>query len=108
MATVTPQSAAANAAVTYAAATSGGGDTIALGTNSRVAFLVRNAAGSSITATFTAVNVCSQGSLHNVAVTCAVGDTAILVPANCITSAGNAVVTYSSVTSITVAAVYDH
>lgn len=109
MATITPQSAAANAAVTYAAATTGGGDSIAMGTNTRVAFLVRNASGSSITVTFTGAVTCSQGSTHNVPVTCAVGDTAILVPAQAISpTTGNATVTYSAVTSITVAAVYDH
>jgi hypothetical protein len=104
MATITPFAASANAAVTFAAA-SGGGDTIAVGSAQRCTFIVRNASGSSITATLAAVNACSQGVLHNVVVTCAIGDTDILIPASCITSTGTCGVTYSAVTSITVAAV---
>jgi hypothetical protein len=103
MANITAQAASANAALTYAAA-AGGGDTIVGGSAQRTTLFVRNA-GSSIAATLAAVNACSQGFLHNVVVTCAVGDTEIALPANCETAAGNYGVTYSGVTSVTVAAV---
>ena len=103
MATITPISAGGNTAVTYAAA-SAGGDVVATGTSSRTVFLVRNA-GSSITVTLTAVNACSQGVLHNVVITCPAGDTEILIPPNCETTTGNCSVTYSSVTSVTIAAI---
>lgn len=104
MAVVTPVAASSNTAVTYAAA-SAGGDTVTVGSSQRCTFIVRNASGSSITVTFTAVNACNQGFLHNTVVTCAVGDTEIAVPATAITATGTAAVTYSSATSITVAAV---
>lgn len=103
MATITPVSAGSNAIYTYAAATSGG-DTLATASAQRTVLLVRNA-GSSMTVTLTAVNTCSQGVLHNVVVTCAVGDTEISIPANVKNTDGTVAVTYSSVTSVTVAAV---
>lgn len=103
MATITPQAASTNGALTYAAATSGG-DSLAMGTSKRVTFLVRNA-GSTITVTFAGAVTCSQGSLHNVAISCAAGDTEILVPAQAITSLNAVGITYSSVTSVTVAAI---
>ncbi len=102
MATITAQASTANGLVTYAAA-SVGGDTIAGGSAQRTTLLVRNA-GSSITLTVAAVNTCSQGFLHNLVVTCGVGDTEIALPANCETATGSFGVTYSSVTSVTVAA----
>ncbi len=106
MATITPVSASsAGAAVTYAAATSGG-DTVAVGNAAHCVLLVRNAGGSSITVTLAGAITCSQGSLHSLAVTCAVGDTHILLPAQAITiPAHNVGVTYSTATSVTVAAV---
>ena len=103
MATITAQASTADAALTYSAAASGG-DSIAGASAQRTTLFVRNA-GSSITLTLTAVNACNQGFLHNVAVTCAVGDTEIALPSNCQTTAGAYGVTYSSVTSVTVAAV---
>ena len=103
MATITPAAASANGALAYTSA-SGGGDTIA-GCGQRTELLVRNASGGSINVTLTGVNPCSQGSLHNVVVACAVGDTAIFIPANCINASGQCAVSYSSATSVTVAAV---
>ena len=102
MANITAQAASANAALTYAAA-AGGGDTIVGGSAQRTTLFVKNG-GSTITLTVVAVNACNQGFLHNTAVTCLAGDTEILLPASCST-AGSYGVTYSSATSITVAAV---
>jgi len=103
MATITAQAASTNAALTYAAA-AGGGDTIVGGSAQRTTLFVRNG-GSTITLTIAAVNVCSQGFLHNMVVSCLAGDTEIALPANCETAAGNYGITYSGVTSVTVAAV---
>ena len=103
MANITAQAASTDAALTYAAA-AGGGDTIVGGSAQRTTLLVKNG-GSTITLTLTAVNACDQGFLHNVAVTCLAGDTEIYLPASCETSAGNFGITYSAVTSVTVAAV---
>ena len=104
MATITPIPASANTTVTFAAA-SAGGDTIACGSAQRTVLMIRNASGSAITVTLTAVNACSQGVLHNVIVSCAVGDTDIAIPTATLTSQGNCAITYSATTSITVAAV---
>lgn len=104
MATITPVSGVASGtALTYAAA-SAGGDTIAVGANPSVSLLVRNA-GSSITVTLAGAINCSQGQLHNQVVTCPVGDTDILIPAHCVDSNGHCAVTYSGVTSVTIAAI---
>ncbi len=103
MAVITAQAATANAALAYVPATSGG-DTIAGGPAQRTTLFVRNG-GSSITLTIAAVNACNQGFLHNVVITCAAGDTEIALPANCETTAGSYGVTYSGVTSVTIAAV---
>ena len=103
MANITAVAASADAANAYVAA-SAGGDTIVGGSAQRTTLMVRNA-GSSMTVTVAAVNACDQGFLHNLVVTCAVGDTPIYLPQNCETSAGNFGLTYSSVTSVTIAAV---
>jgi hypothetical protein len=105
MATITPQPAGA---LTYTAA-SGGGDTLALGTKTtRPVFLVRNG-GSTITVTLLGVNPCSQGVLHNQVVSVPAGDQEIVPLPQTIdqtpATAGNVGVTYSSVTSVTVALV---
>ena len=107
MATITPTAAvAAGGSVGYASA-SVGGDSIVVGSRSDVIFLVRNASGGSINVTFAGSVPCSQGSTHNVVVACAVGDTKILVPPQSVAvDTGLAAVTYSSATSITVAATY--
>lgn len=106
MATITPVSASsAGATITFAAA-SVGGDSVAVGSAARCSLLVRNASGGSINVTLAGAITCSQGSLHNAVVACAVGDTHILLPAQAITvPAHNVGVTYSAVTSVTVAAV---
>ena len=107
MATISPVAlSSAGAAVTFAAA-SAGGDTVATG-NNRATLIVRNASGSSINVTLTGVVNCSQGFTHNVVVACAAGqDTEILLPAQAYNTNGNVGVTYSSTTSITVAAIYN-
>ena len=104
MATITAQAASTNAALAYTAA-AGGGDTIAGGSAQRTILFVRNASAAAITVTLTAVNACNQGFLHNIVITCGVGDTEIALPANCATTAGNYGITYSAVVTVTVAAV---
>lgn len=105
MATITPiASSTAGTTLTFAAA-SGGGDTIATAGYSNVKFLVING-GSSITVTFAGSVPCSQGSTHSVAVTVPTGDKTITIPAQCINATtGNVAVTYSAVTTVTVAAI---
>lgn len=103
MATITAQAATADPTAAFTAA-SVGGDTIAIGTAQHGILHVRNGSASPITATLAAVQACSQGFTHNVAVTCAVGDTVISIPPACLTASGNCGVTYSAVTSVTVAA----
>lgn len=65
--------------------------------------------GAPITVTLTAVTACNQGSLHNQVVSCPVGDTEIVPAYQVISPApatlGQVSLTYSSVTSLTVAAV---
>jgi len=104
MASIAAQAASANAALTYAAAAAGG-DTIVGGSAQRTTLFVRNASAASITTTLTAVNACNQGFLHGVVITCGVGDTEIYLPPGCETATGNFGITYSAVTSVTVAAV---
>jgi hypothetical protein len=110
MATITPVSinagGTAGAQLTFAAA-SVGGDTIAAAAGAKL--LVNNASGSSITVTFTGTLVCpwTNGTVHNVPVTVAAGKVeTIPVPGQCVDatllSCG---VTYSAVTSVTVAAI---
>lgn len=103
MAVITAQPATGNTALAYTAAAAGG-DTIAGGSAQRTTLLVRNG-GASITVTLVAVNACSQGFLHNVLVTVPTGDTEIALPTSCETAAGSYAVTYSSVTTVTVAAI---
>lgn len=106
MATITPTaSVAAGATVGYTSA-AGGGDTLVVGSRT-VTFLVRNGGGAPINVTFAGSVACSQGSTHDVVVACPVGDTKILVPAQAVNvDTGNVAVTYSAVTSVTVAATY--
>jgi hypothetical protein len=105
MATITPTAlTSAGVAVSFAAA-SVGGDSLATGGAEGVVLHVRNASGGSITTTLAGAVTCSQGSTHNKAVTCAVGDTEIVIPSNVIDpTTHNVAVTYSAVTSVTVAA----
>lgn len=103
MATITAQASTANTALTYTAANAGG-DSIAGASAQRTTLFVRNG-GSTITLTITAVNACNQGFLHNVVVSCLAGDTEVALPSNCETTAGAYGLTYSAVTSVTIAAV---
>jgi len=107
MATITPTAAtAAGGTVGYTAA-AGGGDSVVVGTRSDVIFLVRNASGGSINVTFVGSVACSQGATHDTVVACPVGDTKILIPPQSVAvDTGLVAVTYSAVTSITVAAAY--
>lgn len=108
MATLTPVSTnTAGEPVTLVAATSGG-DTIACGlTGTKTTFVVANGSGSSITVTLAGAVACSQGSTHNVPYTVAANTTQyIVVPAQCINqTTGGVGVTYSAVTTVTVAAI---
>jgi hypothetical protein len=104
MATITPIAASeAGAAVTYAAATSGG-DTLAAGVNGDTTLHVRNG-GSTITLTMAGQHQCNQGVVHNAVFSIPAGDSEIEVPAHCIDIHGNVAITYSGVTTVTVAAV---
>lgn len=106
MATIAPVNiTTAGQAITFVAA-SAGGDTIAGAGNTTIQFQVKNGGGASITVTFTGVVPCSQGSLHNAVATVAAGATEYIdVPSQAVDpTTGNAAVTYSSVTSVTVAA----
>lgn len=108
MATLNPvATTTAGAPVVMVAATSGG-DTIAAGlTGAKTTFVVANGSGSSITVTLAGAVNCSQGALHNVPYTVAAGATEyIVVPGTCINqSTGGVAVTYSAVTTVTVAAI---
>lgn len=104
MATLTPASLGATGAdLTMAAATSGG-DSIASAEGA--VLLVTNGDASSKTVTFTGSVECSQGSTHDEAVVVAAGKTRpIPVPSRAVSATdGTAAVTYSAVTSVTVAA----
>lgn len=104
MATITPVTVdTTGAAVTYTAA-SGGGDTIA---NAAGATLrVKNGGVGSINVTLTGAKACSQGSTHDkVIAVAAAAEKAIKIPSQCVhTDTGACAVTYSGVTTVTVAA----
>lgn len=106
MATLTPVSATQTGAITYAAA-SAGGDAVSMGTRTTAALVVRNASGSAVTVTIAGAVPCNQGSTHNVVQSCPAGaDTEINVPSYTINPAtGLSAVTYSAVTSVTVAVI---
>lgn len=106
MANLTPQIvAAAGTAITYAAA-SGGGDVVL---NAKGATLrVKNGDASSHTVTLTATKACDNGTLHDLGPTtvAAGAEKDIPIPAKCVNAAtGSCAVTYSAVTSVTVAAI---
>lgn len=104
MATITPQAVAASGTALTLAAASGGGDTV---TNARAATLVvKNGDSASHSVTFTGVVECTQGGLHDVTVAVAAGNTEhIPVPSQAIDPAtGDAAITWSAVTSVTVGA----
>lgn len=107
MATITPVTIdAAGEALTFAGA-SGGGDSIAGAAGATL--VVKNGDVAGKTVTFTGAVTCSQGGTHNKAFTVAAGAEAHLpVPTQAVNPAdGTAAVTYSAVTSVTVAAYKD-
>jgi hypothetical protein len=107
MATITPTNiTTAGQAITFVAA-SAGGDTIAGAGNPTTQLQVKNGSGSPITVTFTGVVPCSQGATHNSVATIAAGALEYLdVPPQSVDPVtGNAAVTYSAVTTVTVAAI---
>ena len=107
MATITPVPTSSVGALVPFAAASGGGDTLVNATPDTI-LLVRNAGGSAITVTLTGVVSCSQGSTHDKTYSCAVGDTRIKTPTQCIDpDTGHVAVGYSAVTSVDVAAIVD-
>lgn len=104
MATITPVAVTTAGAAVPKTAASVGGDSIH--NASGATLLVLNGSGSSITVTLTGVVPCSQGATHDKAFTVAAGaDEQIPVPAQCVDpTTGFCAVTYSSVTTVTVAA----
>lgn len=99
------------AAVTFAAAT-GGGDTVINAvpgsTTSGTVLVVNNGGGAPITVTLAGVTACNFNVVHNPTYTVTNGTVQhIPVPAQCINSSSQVGVTYSAVTSVTVAA-YKH
>jgi hypothetical protein len=110
MATITPVSASASAPLTYQAATAS--DSL-IATAQRLTLMVNNASGGSINVTLAGVVPCNYGTTHNVVVAVAAGTTEPIQVAGPgvppampgVISAGTATVTYSSTTSVTVAAI---
>jgi hypothetical protein len=98
-------STAAGLVPTFVAA-SAGGDTLPAGDH--IGLRVKNGSGGSITVTIAGSVPCSQGFTHSTAVTVAAGADTIIepLPANRYgDSTGTVTVTYSAVTSVTVAAI---
>jgi hypothetical protein len=106
MATITPQAVTVAGVAASFVAASAGGDTIAAGGNAKTRLHVINNSGSAVTVTFAGVVACNQGATHNATATVAAGATEyIQVPSQSIDpTTGNVGVTYSAVTSVTVAA----
>ena len=105
MATITPQTISApGTAITLAAANAGDVVANALGAK----LIVRNAGGSSMTVTLTQQLACSLGSntpTHDLVVTVAAGaEEAIPINQSWVDSSGNAHLSYSTTTSVTVGA----
>lgn len=106
MAVITPvPSSTAGAAIVYAPATSGG-DTLAAGLTGGCILKIINAAGSGITVTLAGSIPCSDGFTHAVPYTVPANTTfELVVPRSCVNaSTGNVAITYSAVTTVTVAA----
>lgn len=104
MATITPVASSEAGAVVAFAAASSGGDSLVAGVNGECTLHVRNA-GSSMTVTLAGAHLCNQGATHNAVITVPVGDKEIEIPRHCVDIHGLVAITYSSVTSVTVAAV---
>lgn len=105
MANITPvQVTSDGTAVLTLAAAAGGGDTIINATTSTV-FVVNNGSGVSITVTLAGVTACNQGVVHNPQYTVAAGkQVPIPIPSQCLSASNTVGVTYSAVTTVTVAA----
>lgn len=85
------------------------GDTIKVQPTGTTTMRVKNAAGASMTVTIAAERPCSAGSLHNVGpitIPATTGDVLIPIPQRCRGANGNAAVTYSSTTTVTVSATH--
>jgi hypothetical protein len=111
MATITPIAASSNTALSYQSATAS--DSL-IATAQRVTLMVVNGSGSTVTLTFAGSIPCSYGSTHNVTQTVAAGATVPIQivgagasPAmtGTVSATGTVTITYSSTTSVTVAAV---
>lgn len=106
MATITPQTVSSSGTVLTLAAASGGGDTIANALGAT--FIVRNGDASSHSFTLVQQNACDMGSntpTHDLTVAVAAGaQEAIVIGGKYVDSSGNAHVTYTAVTSVTVGA----
>jgi hypothetical protein len=104
MSVITPVAVSAAGAAVPKSAASGGGDSVhnALGAT----LLVHNGDSSSHNVILTGVVPCNQGGLHNETYAVAAGaEQEIPIPAHCVDPAtGFCAVTYSAVTSVTVAA----
>jgi hypothetical protein len=105
MADIVPQSGslAGSAGLTYTAA-SAGGDAVVAPEGSYLH--IKNDSGASITATVNSISACNQGFDHNLVITVPAGANRVLGPLTkrFINGAGKVEVTYSAVTSVTVAA----
>lgn len=113
MANITPTQLTSDgtSVLTFAAAT-GGGDTVINAvpgsTTSGTVLAVNNGGGSSINVTLAGVTACNLGVVHNPIYAVPAGKVAhIPIPPQCINASNQVGVTYSGVTSVTVAA-YRH
>lgn len=106
MAALTIQTAGLTGLTKTMAAASAGGDTFA--NDGKTVFSVKNGGASAITVTINSQHLCNQGFDHDLVVSVAAGSE-ISFPELDIyrfnDTSGNVVVTYSAVTSVTVAAV---
>lgn len=106
MADLTVQAVSLTGAVITPVAAAAGGDTFS--NDGRTILRVVNGGASPITATVNSLVACNQGFDHDAAVTVAAGVTKDIGPfpvARFNNSSGKAAVTYSDVTSVTVAAI---
>jgi hypothetical protein len=105
MATLTTVPIAATGVNPGFTAAAAGGDKVTPG--DRTFLHVKNGGGAPITVTITAVRLCSDGGLHNSVVSVTNGEDRVIGPVDSRFAAvadGLAAVTYSAVTSVTVAA----
>lgn len=101
MATLSVQTAAiTGTVVTYASAAGGGDD---FPNDGRVMFHVKNADASSKTVTINSITACDQGFDHDLAIVVANGTERIIGPFTVARFGASVGVTYSAVTSVTVA-----